>query len=196
MNNAFYHEFEIGFNAYMVVAPVMLGMAAIFATQQAFLTPGLKIRKIFGDGILKLVTLVCGMVFAAMFASESWQGIIQWCDNHLAGDSGMYSLILMPMVIAAISALYGGCVYAVMKIAVWARLGHLTERRRIERRRRKMKLLEEVMDALRRDRVLELEKQYQEEVKKQAEEGARLEADTVLFRLKRPEKPVFKVVTN
>ena len=178
MGNEFYHEFTVSFNAWMVLAPVMLVLAAVLATQQFRLTrQRLKVQRIFSNGVLNSTALICGVIFATMFTLESWRGTLQWCDNALAGDSGFYSLILTPICIGVVSALYGALVYVTVKTAAWISVNRAVEKRKSERKRRQKVMLAEILELLRHDQMLEMEKQCQEEARRQAEEGARAEAD-------------------
>ena len=180
MGNEFYHEFTIGFNAWMVLAPVMLVLAAVLATQQFRLTrQRLKVQRIFSNGVLNSTVLICGVIFATTFALESWRGVLQWCDNSLAGDSGFYSLILTPICIGVVSALYGALVYVTAKTAAWISVNRAVEKRKIEKKRRQKVILAEILELLRHDQMLEMEKQYQEKARRQAEEGARAEAEAL-----------------
>lgn len=189
MGNELFYQVTIGFNAWMVLAPVMLVLAAVLATQQFRLTrKRLKVQRIFSNGVLNSTALVCGVIFATTFALESWRGVLQWCDNALTGDSGVYSLILTPICIGAVSALYGALVYVTAKTAAWISVNRAVEKRKIEKKRRQKAMLREILELLRHDKMLEVEKQYQEKARRQAEEGARAEAEAL--GLWRPDIPV------
>jgi len=178
--NELYHEFTIKFSVWTVLAPVMLVLAAVLARQQFRLTrKRLKVQRLFGNGVLNSTALICGVIFATTFALESWRGVLQWCDNSLAGDSGFYSLILTPICIGVVSALYGALVYVAVKTAAWISVNRAVEKRKSERKRRQKIILAEILELLRHDQMLEMEKQCQEEARRQAEEGARAEADAL-----------------
>ena len=83
----------LGFNSWMLVLPAMLIMAAIIGWKRYDLKH-LSIRCNFTDGIKDLISITMGVIAGLMVMLESFWGIVQFSDNHLAdGDSAVWSLL-------------------------------------------------------------------------------------------------------
>ena len=124
----YFHEFQIGFNAWYIVALVFLGTSAVSGYFGVELTEG-HAKKSIGKRTYARVASLYSVIIGLMLLAESDDGIIQWFDNHLqATDSGVWSLVATPMTIALIAVVFGlVCYYLALAAqkANFRRLVHL-----------------------------------------------------------------------
>ena len=131
--NSYYHSFTIGFNFWMLYAPLSMLIMFWLGSKQYRRENG-KIRKVYGDRLIKIISVVFAISFAAMLMSESALGIIQVIDNSLgADDSGAWSILFAPLLVAVVGSLF----YAI--ISYLGFLGSQWGLKRLKRRRRKRK---------------------------------------------------------
>lgn len=198
--NVYYHGFQVNFNSWQIMVPMALAIAATIGWNQWWLTPKLRLRRMYSDGVIKLMTAFAGGLFAILLAGESWRGILQMLDNVFGTDEGLWalmSLVLTPVVIGGASGLFTVVVYYTAKLMAWCHKGSLEEKRdrrlrRMERVRRQLELKAE-----QHQEMLEVEYYYQEQAKTQVAEAATAEARGLLslptlpvipFRLRTQEK--------
>ena len=91
----------------------------------------IRIKKVFGNGYYKLITIISSSIFGVLFSIESWRGVLQILDNHLGpNDSLAWSIILLPLAIITAIFIYAVIIYYIGIIAGMAKLGALIERKR------------------------------------------------------------------
>lgn len=121
--NAYYHEFSISFNWWMVFAIGMLVfsiLVGIFQTKVVRKTvakkDGIKTRyyhkyhyiERFNDNIFIILGVLSGIIFMVMLFVESADGIIQFFDNSLGKfDSPVWSLIETGVSVPIVSTIFG-----------------------------------------------------------------------------------------
>ena len=204
MDNVYTHGFQVGFNTWQVVAPMMMVIAVAIGWNQYMLTPRLNIKRLYGDWALKLSAFVSGVVFAVLLSVESAQGILQLLDNIFGNDSAFWaaaSLIAMPLTSAGLAAGWTALTYYAARMAVWCRTGFLHDKRRAMIRLLRLRKADEWMRELKHQQRLEAEREFQEEAKRQAAEGAEVEAKglevaAVALRLPTPPVVPFRVKTR
>ena len=127
-NNEYYHAFQVGFNWWMIVMAIAIAVM-IFLGKEQYEERGSRIRRIYGEKLLSIVAAVWAVVWTVMVAIESISGVIQLFDNSLAGDSPVYSVLFAPIAIGMAGLLFWLILLYIGKIAGWAYLGYLKERR-------------------------------------------------------------------
>ena len=181
--NIYQHEIQITFNAWQVMAPMALVVAAIIGWNQFWLSPKLRLRRLYSDGILKLAALFAGGMFAILLAGESWRGILQVLDNVFGTNEGLWalmSLVLTPIVIGGASGLFTVVVYYTAKLMAWCRKGSLEEKRNRKLRQAERMLRRTELQKEQHQQMLEVEYYYQEQAKVQVAEAAAAEARGLL----------------
>lgn len=128
-----------GFNSWVIlIAVAVVAMALLGFLQYALVrkTGGrYVIKKQFNDIIIKSANIALTVIFIILLTNDSWRGIIQMLDNHLAAtDSPVWSIILFPIVVFAIAGLFAAICHIVEKIASLAKIGLLYKRIIISKR--------------------------------------------------------------
>ena len=123
--NAYYHEFSIGFNLWMVFLLVAILLMAVLGTRQYARVRGQIVKK-FDSGLLVRVSAVMAVVLGFMITAESSSGIIQFMDNHIdAATDASWSLISLPFVVLSAALVIGIILYFVGYVAGLAKAGLL-----------------------------------------------------------------------
>lgn len=87
--NRYYHSFAIGFNWWMIIAPVMMILAAVLVLLVVRSGKEMKNRFFY------IVAGVFASIWTVLFIIESHSGVIQMFDNHNdATTSGAWSVLL------------------------------------------------------------------------------------------------------
>lgn len=106
----YHYYFTVGFNLWMVWIVVSFAiMAWLCWTQYKLNVNRVKvwIATQYGNNVLPVMEVIFTIIFGLLFSFESWRGIIQFLDNHAGPeDSPLWSLVLMPIVVAAVIAIY------------------------------------------------------------------------------------------
>ena len=127
--NAYYHNFTIGFNWWMVVAVVLVGLAIFVGIKMYKAIDGRRIRKVFNDKLFVLISAVSGVVMMLMLFIESWDGILQYLLNSLRfNESPALAVICAVMAIFFASFFFALIIYLVLLVSGWARFGYLHDK--------------------------------------------------------------------
>ena len=113
--NAYYHEFSVGFNWWMVAMILFAVIAIVFGIGQTYLKRVVREQKIiwklryrYNDLLFMLLGVVAAIVITIMLFVESFDGVIQSFDNSLGRyESPVWSLILAPGAIVFVGAVFG-----------------------------------------------------------------------------------------
>lgn len=113
--NAYYHEFQVGFNCWMVIAPLLVVVAIVVGFAQTYLKKvpkGYKLRFRYNENMFLFVAVLSAVIFGVLLFLESSDGIVQYFDNHLGQyESPVWSLFLAPFAMLFASALFGVVVF-------------------------------------------------------------------------------------
>lgn len=132
--SSYYHAFVPGFNWWYIVAPVMVLVVGYVGTKRFRLTRSLKIKVVFNDRLLVLLSVLASVVFGIMLVIESMDGIIQLCDNALTKqDSPAWTLFTAPFVLVMAVFSYGSITYFVGRFMSYEKYSYLCRIRRIRR---------------------------------------------------------------
>lgn len=85
----------LGFNSWMIILPAMIILCFFIGWKRYDLkSHSLEIKSNFTDGIRDVIALSMSIIAGLMVMLESFWGIVQFSDNHLAGnDSAVWSLL-------------------------------------------------------------------------------------------------------
>lgn len=132
--NSFYHEFEIGFNHWYIILPVVLVLAAVLGSKRYYLEPEtMKIRK-RGKKLSNLnfvAVVLSDMAVTTLIALESSNGVIQFFTNLLTrNDSPTWGLIMAAiMLIIGVPCVVFVLIVNALKVGEYYQLGRLTDYR-------------------------------------------------------------------
>lgn len=139
----YYHEFEVGFNWWMVTAPlfavamIALGMSLYHMKER---DGRLIIYRNLNDNILYVAGIVFAVVIGVQLIVESGNGIIQYFDNGLGRyESPVWSVVGLAMAVPCVVLLYGVLIIGLGKVGTWIKRGILEEERTRIRRGEKNK---------------------------------------------------------
>ena len=131
----YYHELEIGFNWWYVVAPLLVVIAILFGRTKYKLNKETLtvLKRGGGDFLLRFVVVILDIVLHVLIVIESGAGILQFVANNL-GDS---DIAWAPIIIAMGVICTFGVFYAILFRA--GKLGEITKRREVFKLRLKRK---------------------------------------------------------
>ena len=137
-NNQYYHDVALSFNWWSVFAVASLIVFAIIGWHQYELVRikgKYRIKKAIEEDVIMLLALLDSIVFGIMLAAESWRGILQFLDNHSApGEAPVLSVIILPLAIVLIVAMYLAIIYYVAVTSGVMRYNQLGDQRRKKNR--------------------------------------------------------------
>lgn len=123
--NAYYHEFAVGFNFWMIFAVVAVVLMAMLGTKQ-YRRLRRQVVQQFPEKKLMVVAAVLAILFGLMLTIESSAGIIQHLDNGLASnESPLMSVLGLPLVVFFAAVTAGAIFFLVGYIAGLAKAGWL-----------------------------------------------------------------------
>ena len=115
----YYHSFRAGFNWWYVIVPLMFVVCVLFATLLYRLgvrrrDGRLRVKQSYKQLTQAFVAIPLTIIAIWMIAAESWNGLIQFFDNHLTdGDSPAWSVIMAAFAMSSIAILIFGLYYEV-----------------------------------------------------------------------------------
>ena len=129
--NSYYHEFQIGFNWWFVVAPLLaVVMVAIGLSIFHMDERTLKIRRSYNDRLFVVLATLFAVVVMVLIFAESSDGIVQWFDNGLGkNESPVWSIVMMPFPVICLSGLYWMLLIVLGKLGAYIKCGYLHEKR-------------------------------------------------------------------
>ena len=141
--NAYYHTFSIGFNFWMVVAPLLMVAMVVFeARSYRLFLKSLSIYRTHSDKATLMLSGLFTLLVTTMVVAESSDGIIQIFHNGLEKyESPFWSYLGLTLVVAMVFIVYWVALFFAGKVAAYAKLGYLCEKRRqlgIVRQRQEM----------------------------------------------------------
>lgn len=123
--NAYYHEFAVGFNFWMVFFIVVVILMAVLGTKQ-YRRLRRQVVEQFSKKKLMVVAAVLALIFGCMLVVESRDGIVQHLDNGLAAnESPLISVLGAPLVVAFAVLIAWSVFYLTGLVAGLAKAGWL-----------------------------------------------------------------------
>ena len=134
--NRYYHEFQVGFNFWMI-AMVVAAIVMIVLGISQYRRVGCKVVKQFEDKGLVTISGIMTLIVGVMVTAESSAGILQWLDNHLDSKTdAAWSLIALPVVLILIAVVMWAILYGIGWLA--SSLGHKRAQTAASLERRRM----------------------------------------------------------
>ncbi|MBO7132342.1 hypothetical protein J6V85_03770 [Candidatus Saccharibacteria bacterium] len=146
--NAYYHEFAVGFNWWMVIGAMMVVSMVLLGVYRYYLNSEVRVIRRFEDKLISIIAAFEAAIFGFLLFVESRDGIIQYFDNGLTEfDSPIWSIILMPFVIIFAAIFFFVILFGVCKIASWARKGYIYEKKKEVLRNRRNERIDHYMNS-------------------------------------------------
>lgn len=135
--NKYFHAFVPGFNNWYIVSAALIVVAALIGLL-AVRVKEVRVKDTNRKGrLIKVttrttdivVTAILAIVVCYMIYVESFDGILQWWDNHTGtqyGDpTGFYSLMLAGMTPTVVSAVIWGIYFFAFRLAKYAKINRI-----------------------------------------------------------------------
>ena len=135
----FYHQFSVGFNWWMVLAPLFVVLEAVIGWR-SFALRGGEIRRVRHKKLVDYTSAMFAIVVAALVLIESADGIVQLLDNRtVAGESPIWNVGAVPFVALFVGFFYWGVLVGIGRLFSLAKAGRLLERQHQHRKVRRTK---------------------------------------------------------
>ncbi|MBQ6461510.1 hypothetical protein IJJ36_03750 [Candidatus Saccharibacteria bacterium] len=135
--------FSVGFNFWMVVAPLLMVAMVVFeARSYRIFLKSLYIYRTHNDKATLILSGLFTLLVTTMVVAESSDGIVQYFHNGLEKyESPFWSYVGLAFATIVVFIVYWVALFFVGKVAAYAKLGYLCEKKRqlgITRRRQEM----------------------------------------------------------